>query len=321
MKINVVAIMAIVGVLCFGTIMNEPGPVQNVEGVDGGTAYYWTGNGDGSSWNDADNWEPSTGYPNYPEDIVTINNTSDTININEEVTIRCLYLIDSFDGQVIQQEDFIINHLESVNGTAPVLQVSAGTYDINNHDLTFLSPDAVINVTQNGTFRASYGGDIYFNGKLIGFDCTWRKIRLSLATIHIQANGKSIQEFYFGDSPNHFIGTIELDLRANGTYNFKEDFQCASFIANGSATDYTTLLNFTIGKLLYISNDITILGKPGNLIRINDNKFGCYSSIFLSGRVSQNIQYVNVRDNWALYSTVYAYNSIDGGNNVNWAFL
>jgi len=155
--------------------------------VWGQAKFTWTGDGDGSSWEDKDNWkdeddDPASTYPGESgstNDIVIINNFSGTINISTAVniTIQDLEIDNSSDVTIATSDDFEVTGTLTNNGTLNFHgdKLSAGTLtnndtlDIGGADLTAgtLSNNGNLILTGSGTQsvnKTTIAGTVTFNG-------------------------------------------------------------------------------------------------------------------------------------------------------------
>ena len=111
------------------------------------TDYTWDGGGDGTSWNDADNWGGSD-YPRTNNDKATINTGSASISMDisgGSGVVGEVSLGSSFTGTVTQAYGFTIDNAGSENGALEINNVNA-TWNCNGSALTVDS-----HISGNGT--------------------------------------------------------------------------------------------------------------------------------------------------------------------------
>ena len=111
------------------------------------TDYTWDGGGDGTSWNDADNWRGSD-YPRTNNDKATINTGSASISMDisgGSGVVGEVSLGSSFTGTVTQAYGFTIDNAGSENGALEINNVNA-TWNCNGSALTVDS-----HISGNGT--------------------------------------------------------------------------------------------------------------------------------------------------------------------------
>ena len=111
------------------------------------TDYTWDGGGDGTSWNDADNWGGSD-YPKTINDKATINVGSASISMDipgGTGVVGEVYLGSGFTGTVTQAYGFTIDNAGSENGALEINNVNA-TWNCNGSALTVDS-----HISGNGT--------------------------------------------------------------------------------------------------------------------------------------------------------------------------
>ena len=112
------------------------------------TDYTWDGGGDGTSWNDADNWGGSD-YPRTNNDKATINTGSASISMDISGGSGVVGEVDlgsSFTGTVTQAFGFTIDDAGSENGALEINNANA-TWNCNGSALTVDS-----HISGNGTF-------------------------------------------------------------------------------------------------------------------------------------------------------------------------
>ncbi|NRA38459.1 MAG: hypothetical protein HRU15_09990, partial [Planctomycetes bacterium] len=86
--------------------------------VISGADYIWDGTGDGTNWNDANNWTADSGYPLSALDTATINATADAISTpTTTLTIGALTFDDNFTGSLTLESPLIIDSANSKSGS------------------------------------------------------------------------------------------------------------------------------------------------------------------------------------------------------------
>jgi hypothetical protein len=126
------------------------------------TAYLWTGDGGDSSWTNAANWAPNTGFPSTTSDDVTIN-TAVTVNLTSTESIRTLALS---GGATLDLSSNLTVTSGVTIGNSSILDIqSAGTLT-NSSGFTFTGTTGVVNVegTLAGNGGTSGTGTINFDG-------------------------------------------------------------------------------------------------------------------------------------------------------------
>jgi hypothetical protein len=99
----------------------------------------------------------------------------------------------------------------------------------------------------------------------------------------------------------------------------------------GSTSFYDFLVSTTSGKQLIlpatvtqnVSHALSLAGSAGNLLQVRSSSAGQRANLAVAGSATQKIAYVTARDNAATGAAIApgapaAYNSVDGGNLVNW---
>jgi hypothetical protein len=106
------------------------------------TIYYWTGDGDGSSWDDYLNWVIYSGsgwvvtsagqYPQANDDEAHLNESADYIYLQDgassEVTLGTLVMESGFTGTVNLSVDLVLDNAAGKDGN---LTVTSGSLDVN----------------------------------------------------------------------------------------------------------------------------------------------------------------------------------------------
>jgi len=146
-----------------------------------------------------------------------------------------------------------------------------------------------------------------------------------------------------GGELNGSQGIIEFGNHWNnrGSFNAATSFvtlvdECsdtASF--NGDSTFYNLSMETSAGKVVVLEadrqqtvmNDLVLTGAAGNLLTLRSSIEGSHSYFQLVMTGSQLINYVDVRDNWALNPGQHlalgwpnVFNSLDSGNNFRWFY-
>ena len=124
------------------------------------TDYVWDAGGDGTSWNDDDNWGGS-GHPNSNADKATIGVGSASISMNlagGTGTIGELVLGNGFSGTVTQAYGFTIDDAGAQNG---YMTMRGGTWDMNNANLVV---DGVLTVQPNSTAGSTNHSNFFARG-------------------------------------------------------------------------------------------------------------------------------------------------------------
>ena len=120
----------------------------------------------------------------------------------------------------------------------------------------------------------------------------------------------------WNNSGNFKYGSAQVTLRGAGPSNLSGentfyDLTCATPAKQ---------INFPANKRQMIINKLTLAGSKDNPIRLRSSMAGSQWDIYLAGG-HQAVEYVDVADSNANYSTVVCYNSFDSGNNNNnWIF-
>lgn len=120
-------------------------------------------------------------------------------------------------------------------------------------------------------------------------------------------------EFYVesGSTFNHNNGTVVL----NGTDQL---ISGATFNNLTKTVSSAATLMVVESETINIDGDLTLKGVSGQLLSLASSNPGTQWIIDVAG--SHDIQYVSVTDSNNTGSTLTAYDSTDGGNNINWAF-
>jgi hypothetical protein len=132
------------------------------------TDYTWDGGGDGTSWNDADNWGGSD-YPRTNNDKATINVGSASISMDipgGTGVVGEVELGSSFSGTVTQAYNFTIDDAGSENGQ---LSIDGGTWSTNN---ALLTVDGQVHLN-GGTLDCTASTISFGQADLSPADSTW----------------------------------------------------------------------------------------------------------------------------------------------------
>ena len=148
----------------------------------------------------------------------------------------------------------------------------------------------------NGTLNVPY--DIINNGELM----------VRTGTINVGGNwfnsgtfmsGKGTVNFIDGQSPVSIAGSCLF-------YNLS--------VTTGTGKQ----LDFEAATTQAVTHSLTLQGTSGNLLLLGSTTETVHAMIDLQSRGTQLINYVDVRDHWAIGQTLTAYDSIDRGNNTQW---
>lgn len=191
----------------------------------------------------------------------------------------------------------------TINGS---LRQSRGTIDFNDYDCSaswYLLNTCYLG---NGTITELYGGGGY------GFDFQGT-VYAENSTIKLSPTGS-------GDTPfrgkSNSFNKVQFSGAHTGNFDIAGNNTISELIIDSGRK-----VRFTNGTTQII-NKLTAIGTPNQPITIGSTTAGQRHTINYTGSEASTVEYCNVSDSAVVQADkLYALNSVDGGNNVNWIFI
>lgn len=186
-------------------------------------------------------------------------------------------------------------------GAGGSIDVGSGSISLGCHDLQVNGAVQLGSGTLNGLRHLGIAGSLSGESGTISLSGDWNNAGMfDAGTGAVNINDGC------GVSASTVIGT-------NGFYDWSV------------ATSSGKQLNFSAGEFQYVSNAVVFNGTAGNLLRIRSSVADSPGFFQLSESGSQNVNYVDVRDNHAPMPGQFMapgfpeeYNSVDSGGNFRW---